>query len=84
MGYLIQIGVVTVDQRDSFYLLDGGRPYKDLTVQEFAAQQAAAEAEQSRVAFEAEWVAWLNETINPLIAVGDVAGVNAALAGKQF
>lgn len=84
LGYLIQIGVVTVDQRDSFYLLDGGRPYKDLTVQEFAAQQAAAEAEQSRVAFEAEWVAWLNETINPLIAVGDVAGVNAALAGKQF
>jgi hypothetical protein len=29
-------------------------------------------------------VAWLNETINPLIAAGDVAGVNAALDGKQF
>lgn len=27
---------------DSFYALDGGRPYKDLTVQEFAAQQTAA------------------------------------------
>jgi hypothetical protein len=32
----------------------------------------------------AEWVSWLNETVNPLIAAGDVAGVNAALAGKQF
>ncbi len=32
----------------------------------------------------AEWVTWLNETVNPLIAAGDVAGVNTALAGKQF
>ena len=32
----------------------------------------------------AEWAAWLNETINPLTAAGDVAGVNTALAGKQF
>lgn len=30
---------------DSFYALDGGRPYKDLTVQEFAAQRTAAESE---------------------------------------
>jgi hypothetical protein len=28
---------------DSFYALDGGRPYKDLTVQKFAAQRTAAE-----------------------------------------
>lgn len=28
---------------DSFYALDGGRPYKDLTVQEYAAQRTAAE-----------------------------------------
>jgi hypothetical protein len=32
----------------------------------------------------AEWVTWLNEIVNPLIASGDVAGVNAALSGKQF
>jgi hypothetical protein len=48
LGYLIQMGVVTSQQRDSFYLLDGGRPYKDLTVQQFAAQRADAEAEQVR------------------------------------
>jgi|688.fasta_scaffold157501_1 hypothetical protein len=30
---------------DSFYALDGGRPYKDLTVQDFAAQRTAAETE---------------------------------------
>lgn len=46
-------------------------------------------AEQCESAFEADylqsaWVTWLNETINPLIAAGDTAGVNAALSGKQF
>lgn len=35
---------------DSFYALDGGRPYKDLTVPEFAAQRTAAEAEAATIA----------------------------------
>ncbi len=35
---------------DSFYALDGGRPYKDLTVQQFAAQRTAAEAEAETLA----------------------------------
>lgn len=35
---------------DSFYALDGGRPYKDLTVQEFAAQRTAAETEAAATA----------------------------------
>ena len=30
---------------DSFYALDGGRPYKDLTADQFAAQRTAAETE---------------------------------------
>lgn len=30
---------------DSFYALDGGRPYKNLTVEQFAAQRTAAEIE---------------------------------------
>jgi hypothetical protein len=30
---------------DSFYALDGGRPYKDLTVEQFAAQRTAAETD---------------------------------------
>lgn len=29
---------------DSFYALDGGRPYKDLTVEQFAAQRTTAES----------------------------------------
>ena len=32
------------DLVDSFYALDGGRPYKDLTVEQFAAQRTAAES----------------------------------------
>ncbi len=35
---------------DSFYALDGGRPYKDLTVEQFAAQRAAAETEAANTA----------------------------------
>ena len=31
-----------------------------------------------------EWVTWLNEVINPLLAAGDRSGLNAVLAGKQF
>jgi hypothetical protein len=31
-----------------------------------------------------EWVTWLNETVNPLIAAGDRSSLNSALAGKQF
>jgi len=48
LGFLIQMGVVTTEQRDLFYLLDGGRPYKDLTDVQFAAQRTAAKAEQAR------------------------------------
>lgn len=44
LGALIQMGVVTAEQRDSFYALDGGRPYKDLSVEQFAAQKQAAES----------------------------------------
>jgi hypothetical protein len=46
----------------------------------------AEECEQSWSvdSLNAEWVSWLNETFNPLLAAGDRAGLNAALAGKQF
>lgn len=64
--------------------LGGGWSFADLTVEEFAAQKATSEALQAQQSLQSEWVAWLNETINPLVAAGDVAGVNAALAGKQF
>jgi len=46
-------------------------------------------AQQCQIAYQtdalqSEWVAWLNETINPLLAAGDRSGLNTALAGKQF
>jgi len=64
--------------------LAGGWLFADLTAEQFAAQRTAAAAEADRQAFQSAWAAWLNETINPLIAAGDIAGVNAALVGKQF
>ena len=64
--------------------LGGGWLFADLTVEQFAAQRATSESLQAQQSLQSEWVAWLNETINPLIAAGDVAGVNAALAGRQF
>ena len=64
--------------------LGGGWLFADLTVEQFAAQRATSEALQAQQSLQSSWVAWLNEVINPLIAVGDVAGVNAALVGKQF
>jgi hypothetical protein len=39
---------------DSFYALDGGRPYKDLTVEQFAAQRTAALA---KAQIEPIWIA---------------------------
>lgn len=59
LGYLVQMGVVTAGQRDSFYLLDGGRPYKDLTAEEFAAQRTSAESVEERQAI-------INACINPI------------------
>ena len=64
--------------------LGGGWLFADLTAEQFAAQRATAEALQEQQALQSEWVAWLNETINPLIAAGNRTAVNAALAGKQF
>jgi len=64
---------------DSFYALDGGRPYKDLTVQEFATQRtaSAAQAEKDEVTQAASSL--LNESINPAIASGDRAAIVTAL-----
>ena len=64
---------------DSFYSLDGGRPYKDLTVNEFAAQRA----DYDRLAAADAWVAnVMNETIQPALSAPDrtLASVQAAFA----
>lgn len=50
---------------DSFYRLDGGRPFKDLTAEQFAAQKADAD----RIAVADAWAATvMNETINPALS----------------
>jgi hypothetical protein len=77
-------GMPSVEDFAAVAALGGGWLFADLTAQQFAAQRNAAASEADRQQLQSEWVSWLNETINPLIAAGDVAGVNTALAGKQF
>jgi hypothetical protein len=48
LNVLIQMGVVTVEQREAFYALDGGRPYAALSVEEYSAQATAAEEEAAK------------------------------------
>ena len=79
LGYLIQMGVVTTGQRDSFYLLDGGRPYKDLTVEEFDAQRVAADAAIAQQALASEWAELQNDGINEAVATGDRAALIVAV-----
>jgi hypothetical protein len=64
---------------DSFYRLDGGRPFKDLTAEAYAAQKADA----ARIAAADQWLAKvLNEVINPAgsAANRDLSSVKAAVA----
>lgn len=86
LGYLIQMGVVTTSQRDLFYLLDGGRPYKDLTDVEFAAQRTQYQAAQAQQALAQEWGSLQNtEDINAAVGAGDRERLKAGLiaaAGK--
>ena len=77
-------GMPSVEDFAAVAALGGGWLFVDLTTEGFAAQRATSEALQAQQSLQSEWVEWLNEEINPLIAAGDVAGVNAALAGKQF
>jgi hypothetical protein len=67
---------------DSFYNLDGGRPYKDTTAADYATQRANAE----RLSQADEWLAKVqNETIAP--AASDpqrtLASVKAAVAAAS-
>jgi hypothetical protein len=50
---------------DSFYRLDGGRPFKDLTAEAYAAQKADAARTSAADAWAA---AALNETIQPAMS----------------
>lgn len=71
---------------DSFYALDGGRPYKDLTEVQFAAQRTEYENLQAQQALAQEWGALQNtEDINAAVGAGDRDRLKAGLiaaAGK--
>jgi hypothetical protein len=62
--------------------LSAGLTYTSLAGSEVTAAECQSAFETDRL--QSSWVTWLNETVNPLIAVGDRAGLNATLAGKQF
>lgn len=51
---------------DSFYALDGGRPYKDLTVEQFAAQRTAAETESATATLRGNLTASFHAFMNAL------------------
>lgn len=64
---------------DSFYALDGGRPFKDLTVESFAQQKTDA----VRIAAADQWLAKImNEIINPAASdpARTLSSVKAAVA----
>lgn len=48
---------------DSFYALDGGRPYKDLTTTEYAAQRSAAQAAAALAAIDQAYATVQNEIV---------------------
>jgi hypothetical protein len=62
--------------------LGGGWRFANLTVEQYESQRQDAEDQADREALESEWADFLNETVNPLIASGDRAGLQAALAAK--
>ena len=64
---------------EKVYALDGGRPYKDLTVEQFAAQRTAAEEQAEKDELSQAAATLLNESINPAIASGDLAAIVASL-----
>lgn len=56
---------------DSFYALDGGRPYKDLTTQEYAAQKTAAQAAIALALIDQSYSTVSNEIIQPALSDGN-------------
>jgi len=66
---------------DSFYALDGGRPWKDLTVEQYLASQATHQAAQAQQALASEWATLQNDGgINTAVAAGDRVALKTALA----
>jgi hypothetical protein len=64
---LVQLGAITTDERDAFYALDGGRPYKEYTVEQYTADAATASAGQARQTI-------VDTCLAPIQAARDTAG----------
>ena len=65
---------------DSFYALDGGRPYKDLDEPTYAAQKAAAQASAALAAIDQAYATEANETIGPALTASDRTKASIATA----
>lgn len=74
-------GMPSVEDFAAVSALGGGWLYAALTVEEFAAQKAAAIAKGDRDQLDSEWKAILNDGgINVALSTGDRSGLKAALA----
>jgi hypothetical protein len=79
MAYLKGAGIVQQSDIDAFYGLDGGRPWKDVTVEQITASRAAKAAKQ---AHESKVALIQNQFLNP--AFSDFsANVSQALADAK-
>ena len=64
---LVQLGAITTNERDAFYALDGGRPWLDLTVEQYETQAAAAATVAARQVI-------VDTCLAPIQAARDTAG----------
>jgi hypothetical protein len=65
---------------DSFYALDGGRPWKDLTVEQYAAQKAEYEATETAAGKRQDWKERFDAALNTIGTSEQSTGVAAIRA----
>lgn len=65
---------------DSFYALDGGRPYKDLTPTEFAGQRTASQAAAALATIDQAYATAQNEIVAPELS--NPSRTKASIAAK--
>lgn len=65
---------------DSFYALDGGRPYKDIDEPTYAAQKTAAQAASALAAIDQAYATEANETIQPALTASNRTKASIATA----
>lgn len=63
-----------------FYALDGGRPFANLTAEQFAAQRAAAQAQDALDLIDQAYATVANETIQPALSAANRTKASIAAA----